>query len=74
MGHAHFERHDKLEKLDGIGPTLAKALNGIGIFSFEQLARMDEAAYALVDELLPTYQGRGKRDNWAGQAKKRAAE
>lgn len=60
---------DDLTKINGVGPKLAKTLNEIGIFTFEQVSKMGDQEYALVDELLTKFKGRGKRDDWASQAK-----
>ncbi|MCB0656518.1 MAG: hypothetical protein KDC57_10305 [Saprospiraceae bacterium] len=61
---------DDLKKISGIGPKLEETLNAIGIQSFRQLARLTEKHYAMLDELMESFQGRAKRDQWAEQAKK----
>ena len=43
-------------------------LNELGIYTFGQLSKMTDAEYDLVDSLLSSFQGRGKRDKWAEQA------
>ena len=47
----------------------ASELNNIGIYSFDQVSKMTEKEYDLLDSLLDSFQGRAKRDDWAGQAK-----
>lgn len=63
------EAQDDLSKIKGIGDKLAQNLYQIGVRNFEQVARMNEQAYALIDDLIPAFKGRAKRDAWADQAK-----
>lgn len=70
IGTATAEERDDLKKIKGVGPKLEKTLNSIGIFTYEQVSKMTEKEYALVDDLIDAFKGRGKRDDWAGQAKR----
>lgn len=63
--------NDDLTEIKGIGEKLADILKGLGVRTFDQVARMDDNTYELVDALLPAFKGRAKRDQWAEQAKKR---
>ena len=70
IGSSSADAKDDLKKVKGVGPKLEQMLNGMGIFTFEQLSKLDAAGYDIVDSLLTSFKGRGKRDDWAGQAKK----
>lgn len=59
---------DDLTQITGLGPTAAKALNDIGIWTYAQLAQQSEED--LISRL-PTRVGtRVGRDKWIEQAKK----
>jgi len=60
---------DDLKLISGVGPKLQETLNSIGIYSFDQVSKMTEKEYDLLDSLLDSFKGRAKRDDWAGQAK-----
>ena len=69
IGTASAEEKDDLKKIKGVGPKLEQILNEIGIYTYAQVSKMTEREYDLVDSLLTSFKGRGKRDDWAGQAK-----
>lgn len=69
IGTASIDDKDDLKKIKGVGPKLESILNEIGIYTLEQVSKMTEKEYDLVDSLLTAFKGRGKRDDWAGQAK-----
>jgi predicted flap endonuclease-1-like 5' DNA nuclease/glutathione synthase/RimK-type ligase-like ATP-grasp enzyme len=69
IGTASADEKDDLKKIKGVGPKLEKILNEIGIYTYVQVSKMTEREYDLVDSLLTSFKGRGKRDDWAGQAK-----
>lgn len=58
---------DDLQKIKGIGPRLATALNTLGIFHFEQIARWNEMNLVWI-EAQPHLRGRVVRDKWVEQA------
>lgn len=64
-------RPDDLKRIDGVGPKLEQVLNGMGIWTFEQIARLSAAEIAWVDDYLQ-FSGRIMRDDWLGQAAKLA--
>ncbi len=70
IGTSTADEKDDLKKIKGIGPKLEKMINDLGIFTLEQVSKMGDAEYDLVDNLLSSFKGRGKRDDWAGQAAK----
>jgi len=63
------EKVDDLKLIKGIGPGLEKELNGLGIYTFEQMAGFGRADLEWIDEHLTAFKGRCFRDDWAGKAK-----
>ena len=59
---------DDLKRISGVGPTLERTLNQLGITRFEQIAAWSEADVARVNDEL-RFSGRIERDDWIGQAK-----
>lgn len=70
--HAHLPGAsgppDDLQRLKGVGPKLASMLNGLGIFRFEQLARLSDADLECLDGQLGAFRGRLRRDQVPQQA------
>lgn len=66
---ARPELIDPLTKIKGVGPGLETQLHDLGIYTFEQLADLNDAQLEWLDENLKTVKGRCIRDDWAGQAK-----
>ncbi|CAM3261881.1 NrfD/PsrC family molybdoenzyme membrane anchor subunit [Aequorivita lipolytica] len=62
------QKQDDLKKINGIGPVMEQKLHQIGIFTFDQVSRMTDREYDLLDEIISEFPGRAKRDDWAGQA------
>ena len=58
---------DDIELIGGIGPTIAKKLNGLGIFHFWQVAAMADEDIAHVEHEVG-FAGRAVRDEWKAQA------
>ena len=69
IGEASADEKDDLKKIKGVGPKLESTLNDIGIYTFAQVSKMTDTEYDLVDSLIDSFKGRGKRDDWAAQAK-----
>ena len=67
---ASTQQADDLKKINGIGPVMEKTLNQIGIFTFNQVSKMTDKEYDLLDSITGSFPGRAQRDDWAGQAKK----
>jgi len=59
---------DDLKLIKGIGPSLEKQLNGLGVYTFKQIAGFSEADLAWIDDHLTAFKGRCFRDDWIGQA------
>jgi NADH-quinone oxidoreductase subunit E len=63
---------DDLKLIWGVGPKLAKMLNEIGVWHFDQIASWGKAELSRVDERLEGFKGRAARDEWVKQSKKLA--
>ncbi|MCO5093193.1 NADH-quinone oxidoreductase subunit NuoE [Bosea sp. (in: a-proteobacteria)] len=64
---------DDLELIWGVGPKLAKMLNEMGVWHFDQIAKWTAEELAWVDSRLTGFKGRAGRDDWVAQSKKLAA-
>ena len=62
---------DDLKRISGVGPKLEQTLNSLGIWHFEQVAKLTKKDIAWVDERL-RFKGRIERDDWVGQARELA--
>ena len=60
---------DNLKLLRGLGPKMELALNGHGIYHFDQIAAWTPAEQAWIDENVEGVKGRATRDGWVAQAK-----
>ena len=61
---------DDLKQIAGIGPKLERLLHDNGIFKFGQIAEWQDADVRVMDELLPAFRGRIRREDWVGQARR----
>ncbi|WP_353641093.1 NADH-ubiquinone dehydrogenase [Mesorhizobium sp. WSM2239] len=66
------EEPDDLKLISGIGPKLEQVLNGLGVWTYGQIANWSMEEIAWVDDYL-SFKGRIGRDDWIGQAAKLAA-
>lgn len=62
-----------LKAISGIGPKLEKVLNGLGIWTYGQIAAWAPEEIAWVEDYL-SLAGRVRRDDWTGQAAALAAK
>ena len=62
-------RKDDLKMINGLGPFIEEKLNALGIYTFEQIARMTPEMEDEVNEAIEFFPGRVKRDEWVNQAK-----
>lgn len=69
LGAGDATAKDDLKEISGVGPKMEETLNSIGIYSYEQVSKMTDAEYELLDSITESFPGRAKRDDWAGQAK-----
>ncbi|UCI10010.1 NADH-ubiquinone dehydrogenase [Mesorhizobium sp. B1-1-8] len=66
-------RPSDLKAISGIGPKLEKVLNGLGIWTYRQIAAWTSEEIAWVEDYL-SLAGRIGRDDWTGQAAALAAK
>jgi NADH-quinone oxidoreductase subunit E len=64
---------DDLKAISGIGPKLEAVLNGLGVWTYAQIAEWTKEEIAWVDDYL-SFKGRIGRDGWIGQAAKLAGK
>ena len=60
---------DDLTQIKGVGPKLEAAINDLGIYHYDQVAKLSAKEAAWVDENLGGIKGRIARDKWVSQAK-----
>lgn len=61
------ETPDDLKAISGVGPKLEVVLNGLGVWTFAQIAEWTREEIAWMDDYLG-FKGRIGRDDWIGQA------
>lgn len=59
---------DDFSKIKGVGPSIARALRELGLVRFADIAALDAAGIARVEERIG-FPGRIERDGWIAQAK-----
>ncbi|WP_306118426.1 MULTISPECIES: dipeptide ABC transporter ATP-binding protein [unclassified Roseitalea] len=64
---------DDLKRISGIGPKIENTLNGLGIFTFAQIAQWTRAERGWVDGYL-NFKGRIDREDWVAQARALAGD
>ena len=69
IGVASASDKDNLQEMKGIGPFIEEKLNALGIFKFEQIAKMTSKIEEEVNQAIEFFPGRVKRDEWVKQAK-----
>ncbi len=68
MGSVDASEKDDLKLIKGVGPKLEGMLNDIGIYNFQQISKLSVEDYDMIDNVLGSFKGRAKRDEWAKQA------
>lgn len=63
---------DDLKRISGVGPKLEQVLNGLGIWTYGQIAALTPAEIDWIEDYL-SFRGRIGRDDWLGQAARLAA-
>ena len=59
---------DDLTAITGVGPRIAEVLNGLGIWTYQQIAGWLPENETWIENHL-SFKGRVSRENWVGQAK-----
>lgn len=60
---------DDLKLIHGIGPSIEKKLNALGIYSFRQISEFTSRTIDEITEAIKFFPGRIERDNWVSQAR-----
>lgn len=71
IGSADAKDADDLKQLTGVGPAYEKKLNGIGVFTFQQVSKLNKKSIDILETLLKS-PGRVERDGWVKEAKELA--
>lgn len=61
---------DDLQAIKGIGPVMEGKLNDFGVYSFEQLGRLNKSDIKSLAETLGSFPDRIERDKWVTQSKR----
>lgn len=69
MTSARGGKADNLNAIEGIGPAMAKLVNSVSFYRFDQIANLSEADVVVVDAKMKTFNRRITRDKWLAQAK-----
>jgi predicted flap endonuclease-1-like 5' DNA nuclease len=69
IGIAHKHEADNLTVINGIGGWIEEKLNALGIFTFRQIANLNDEDVEIVTESIEFFPGRIERDEWVSQAK-----
>ncbi|MHA1524090.1 MAG: NADH:ubiquinone oxidoreductase [Alphaproteobacteria bacterium] len=72
LKQARGGKPDNLKRIGGVGPKLEGVLNDLGIFHYDQVAKLTAKQIEWVDDKL-SFKGRIAREDWVGQATKLAA-
>lgn len=68
IGEGSAKNADDLKQLTGVGPAYEKKLNGIGVYTYLQISKLNKKATEILETLLKS-PGRVERDGWVKQAK-----
>jgi predicted flap endonuclease-1-like 5' DNA nuclease len=60
---------DDLKLIHGIGPSIEKKLNALGIYSFRQISEFTPRAIDEITQTIKFFPGRIERDKWVSQAR-----
>jgi len=63
------EAGDNLRAIRGIGPSMERMLQGLGITTYRQLAALDGDQLSRVRHALQDFRSRVEREDWTGQAR-----
>ncbi|MEW7291945.1 hypothetical protein [Aquimarina sp. 2304DJ70-9] len=70
FGKADASQKDDLKLISGVGPFIEEKLNGIGIYTFDQISKFKKEDIETVTQLIKFFPGRIERDKWTDQATK----
>jgi len=72
LAKARSGKGDDLKLIWGVGPRLAKLLNTLGVWHFDQIAAWTPKELAWIDSKMEGFKGRAVRDAWIEQSQKLA--
>ncbi|SDR77563.1 NrfD/PsrC family molybdoenzyme membrane anchor subunit [Christiangramia echinicola] len=61
---------DDLTKLKNVGPLLQQHLHQVGIYLFDQVSKLTEQDFELLDEVIENFPIEANREGWVAQANK----
>ncbi|MEK9694575.1 MAG: putative Ig domain-containing protein [Candidatus Poseidoniales archaeon] len=70
IGVASAANKQNLQEIKGIGPFIVELLYALGLYRFEQIAKMTSEIEDEVNIAIEFFPGRVKRDEWVKQAKR----
>ncbi len=70
IGKAYEHQKDDLKKLDGLGASIEKRFNVIGIYKLSQLAAFNPDDEELFNHLLELPSGKIQKEGWVSQSRK----
>jgi len=69
IGKYNAKQKDDLKKISGVGPFIEKKLNALGIFKFDQLAKLTDDDISEIIKIIEVPSGIIKGADWIEQAK-----
>ncbi len=69
IGKASVSNRDDLTLINGIGPYIEERLNEIGIYTFDQISKLQPRDIRTITQLIDFFPDRIERDRWVEQAK-----
>lgn len=61
---------DDLTKLKAVGPLLQQRLHQVGLYVFDQVSKLEERDFELLNEVIERFPNEDKREDWTAQATK----
>ncbi len=65
-----FQTADDLQKLTAVGPVMEQRLHQLGIYTFEQISKMEQKDFDLLDSIIENFPDDSTREDWVAQANK----
>jgi molybdopterin-containing oxidoreductase family membrane subunit len=67
IGDASNDNADDLKRLSGVGPALEKKLNQIGVYKYQQISKMSDKEFTILNRLIDAFP-KSKSRFWSGEA------
>lgn len=62
------QTQDDLQELEGVGPLLEQKLHQVGIYTYDQVSRLRNEDYQLLNNVIDTFPNIDERQDWSKQA------